>query len=181
MDDPLDGHIPDLIALLELRARYVEQEVTDRYRPRVARKYLPRFFDLHRAYVDALRRGDLFGAHDLEERFYELALEAAMADRPWLRTKIFNALWRLNLSTGLFWRTVRRMMRHEVYAPHFDPPHMIADEYLHPERIGAHYRRWDSTPDQPPTQKSLKRYYLAMLDDGERAGYKSAQALLRRD
>ncbi len=180
MENALGGHTADLIALLELRARYVAQEVNDRYRPRVARKYLPRFLDLHRAFIDRLRHGDLFGAQEMEYAFYELAREAAMADRPWLWTRIFNALWRINSETGLFGGTLRRMIQHEVYAPHFDSPHLIAEEYLHPERIGADYRRWDSRPDPPPTQERLRRYYLRMLDEGERAGYKSAQALLRR-
>ena len=177
MHDPLDGHTPDLIALLELRARYVEQEVNDRLPPRLARKYLPRFFALHREFVDALRRGDLLAAKEIEPRIVDLALEAADENRPW-RPDLFLFLWRLNLATGLFGGAVGRMMQRRFYWPRRDSSYRLDYDYLWPEKIGV-FDKSEPMFDPPPTPANLKQHYLRMLDKGERAGYKSAQALLR--
>jgi hypothetical protein len=179
MEDPLDGHTGELIALLELRARYVAQQVADRYKPKVARRYLPKFMALHREFTGALRRGALNEASAIETRMFALSQEAGLSNDGWASRKLLKAAWVVAVELGIGSRLVDFMLRRQHYDPVAEAfGGIIGREYLQPEMTDMISRaRPDAEP--PATEAGLKRRYLDMLSEGQRVGYKSAQTLLR--
>ncbi|HEX8257976.1 MAG TPA: hypothetical protein VF589_10100 [Allosphingosinicella sp.] len=180
MEDPLDGHTDGLIALLDLRARYVAQQVADRYKPKVARRYLPEFMALHRQFTGALRRGALVEAPAIEDRIFALSQAAGLSNDSWASRRLLKAAWVVAAELGIGQRLVDFMLRRQRYDPVAESfGGIIGREYLQPEITDTIAR---ALPDaeSPRTEAGLKRRYLAMLSEGQRVGYKSAQALLRK-
>ena len=179
MEDALDGHSDELIALLELRARYVAQQVADRYKPKVTRLYLPKFMALHREFTGALRRGALIEASAIEERIFALSQEAGLSNDGWASRELLKAVWVVAVELRIGWALVDFMLRRQHYDPVAEAfGGIIGREYLQPEMTDLIARaRWSAEP--PATPAGLKRRYLDMLSEGQRVAYKSAQALLR--
>lgn len=179
MEDVLEGQTDELIALLDLRARYVAQQVADRYKPKVARRHLPKFVALHREFTGALRRGALLEASAIETRIFALSQKAGLSNDSWASRRLLKAVWVMAVELRIGWRLVDFMLRRQHYDPVAEAfGGIIGREYLQPEMTDAISRALPAA-EPPATEAGLKCRYLAMLSEGRRVGYKSAQALMR--